>query len=262
MRKIILLLLCCSIVRVGFAQESFKNKRGITVTPEKGEISLGFDAVPVLKFAGSLFNDQNDAPYAGFTADNPLTISGKYVHKDNMAIRLKVRLGFGTEKSDTLVARIGSTNTAEKVSNETKVNRSSIAIGAGVQKWRGKGRIRGFYGGEGMLKVSTEKTNYAYGNALSNENQTPRISSEKPGNVVGFNLRGFIGVEYFFAAKASLSAEFGWGPEFEVSLRGAQETETWNGVQAETNIVETGKSSSFYFDNDNAEGAIQLNFYF
>ena len=262
MKKIILLLLCFSFARVGFTQDAFKNKRGETVTPEKGEISIGFDAVTVLKFAGSLFNDQNDTLYAGFTADNPLTISGKYVHKDNMAIRMKVRLGFGTEKSDTLVARIGSTNAAEKVSNETKVNRSSIAIGAGLQKWRGKGLIRGFYGGEGILKINTEKTIYSYGNPLSNENQTPRTTSEKPGNVVGFNLRGFIGVEYFFAAKASVSAEFGWGPSFEVTLRGAEETETWNGVQAETNIVETGKSSAFYFDNDNAGGALQLNFYF
>jgi len=38
--------------------------------------------------------------------------------------------------------------------------------------------------------------------------------------------------------------------------------ERWNGTSAEAIVTNTGKSSSFRFDNDNAAGAINLNVYF
>ena len=88
------------------------------------------------------------------------------------------------------------------------------------------------------------------------------FKSEKPGNTFGFHLRGFVGIEYFFAAKASLSAEFGWGPALSSTGQGETQTESWNGSSAETKVSNTGKSSVFSFDNDNANGAINLNFYF
>ncbi|MBL7923683.1 MAG: hypothetical protein JNL88_05755 [Bacteroidia bacterium] len=262
MYKAALLSVFLFFTTLSHAQEPFKNRDGLVITPEKGEMSIGFDAVPFLKFMGSLFNDDNSAPLADFTARHPLTFTSVYVYKENTAIRSKVRLGLGVEKTDTLVPRIGSTNPNETVSNETKVATSNITLGAGLQKWRGKGRVRGFYGGELLIKISTEKTTYSYGNAMSSENQATRTKSVKPGNNFGFNLRGFVGVEYFFAAKASLSAEFGWGPLLNTKSRGEVETESWNGSSAEATVTESGKSSSFQFDNDNAGGSLNLNFYF
>ncbi len=262
MKKTVLLASLLLSTSLSFAQEPFKNRDGIVITPEKGEIALGFDAVPFLRFMGSLFNDNNETPIAGFTAYHPLTITGLYVIKENTAIRGKVRMGFGVEKTDTLVPRMGSTNPNETVSDETKLSTSNITIGGGLQKWRGKGRVRGFYGGELLFKITTDKTTYSYGNPLSSENQVTRLKSSKPGNGFGFNLRGLIGVEYFFAAKASLSAEFGWGPTLQSKGRGEVETETWNGSSAESTVTNSGKSSNFLFDNDNASGSLNLNFYF
>ncbi|MFN8153041.1 MAG: hypothetical protein U0Y08_01980 [Bacteroidia bacterium] len=244
------------------AQNPIKNKDGVVLTPEPGEFALNIDAVPFLKYAGSLFNDQSDAPYASFGSNYPLTFTGLYMKKENFAYRAKVKLGFGVQKADSLVARIGSTNPNETVANETKLSTSNITLGAGIQKWRGKTRVQAYYGGEVLFSIGTEKTSYTYGNPLSSENQATRLKSEKPGNTFGFMLRGFVGIEYFFSPKVSLGAEFGWGPSILSTGQGETQSESWNGSGTEVTITNTGKSSEFVMDNDNSSGAINLSFYF
>lgn len=261
MKKILTSVLLIISMKLS-AQEALRNKNGLIITPEKGEFSLGFDAAPFLKYAGNLLGSGNDSPGALFGANSPLTVSGKYVKNDNTAYRMMVRLGMSVFKEDTLVPRLLSTNPNEKVSNETKTVSSNIVIGAGLQKWRGKSRVRGFYGGELLLGITTEKTTYSYGNELSQENQTQRLKLDKQGSGFSFHLRGLAGVEYFFAPKSSLSAEFGWGPRLVSTGRRERQTESWSGSGVETQTEETGKNSSFTFDNDNASGAINLTFYF
>ena len=245
-----------------WAQDPIKNKHGVVLTPEAGEFALNIDAVPFLKYGGSLFNDESNAPYASFGSNYPLTFTGLYMKKNNFAYRAKLKLGFGVQKYDSLVARIGSTNPNETVANETKLSTSNITIGAGIQKWRGKTRIQAYYGGEVLFNIGTEKTSYSYGNPLSSENQATRLKSEKPGNTFGFTIRGFVGIEYFFAPKVSLGAEFGWGPGFFSTGQGETQSESWNGSGSEVKITNTGKSSEFSMDNDNSSGAINLSFYF
>jgi hypothetical protein len=244
------------------AQDGIRNKKGTLLTPEAGEYSIGLDAVPFLSYAGSLFNDGSTPPTAEFSADNPLTLTGRYMKTADLAYRGKVRLGFGTSKSEVLVPRIGSTNLNEKVADETKVTSTAITLGAGLQKWRGKSRVRGFYGAEAMIGLTTLDSNFTYGNPLGAENQVVRKKSNKQGSTFSFQLRGFAGLEYFFAPKVSLSAEFGWGPTLQSTGRGELQEERWNGSAAESTVSNTGKSSQFLFDNDNAAGAINLNVYF
>lgn len=262
MKKLLLLSASLLWTAVLFAQQPIKNKHGVVLTPEVGEFALNIDAIPFLKFGGSLFNDQNESPFANFGVNYPLTFTGLYVAKENFAYRGKVRVGFGVQKEDSLVGRIGSTNPNETVSNETKVTSTNMTLGAGIQKWRGKSRVQAFYGAEALFSIGTEKTAYTYGNPLSSENQTTRLKSEKPGNTFGFMLRGFIGLEYFFSPKVSLSAEFGWGPSWLARGRGEVQTESWNGSGAELKISNSGKSSDFVLDNDNSGGAINLSVYF
>ncbi|MFM9056292.1 MAG: hypothetical protein ACKOQY_06335 [Bacteroidota bacterium] len=262
MKHLFTFVLLMGIIGISQAQNEIRNKKGVLVTPEAGEFSVGIDAVPFLRFAGSLFNDGSSPPSNDFTAGNPLTITGRYMKTADFAYRGKLRLGFGTSKSEELVPRIGSTNPNEKVSDETKVTSSNIAIGAGLQKWRVKSRVRGYYGEEAMIGVSTLDSNFTYGNPLGAENQVVRKKSNKQGSAFSFQVRGLAGVEYFFAAKVSLSAEFGWGPTFQSVGRGELQEERWNGTAAEAIVSNSGKSSSFSFDNDNAAGAINLNVYF
>ncbi|HOS49683.1 MAG TPA: hypothetical protein PLG57_13650 [Bacteroidia bacterium] len=263
MKKILLLSLCLSLAGISNAQEVLTDKQGHPILPKAGDYSLGFDAAPFITYFGNLFNHgSNNSPEALFTQQHPMTISGMYLKKDDLAYRGKIRVGFGTEKSDTMVQKNGSTNPNETVANETKRNTSNITLGLGMQKWRGYGRLRAFYGGEILFGVGTDKTTYTYGNALSNENQDTRNTSYKPGNTISFSLRGIIGVEYFFAPKVSFSAEYGWGPSVASKGQGELVREKWNGGGLETVTTNTGKSSKFLFDNDNNGGSINLNFYF
>jgi len=259
----LILALFLFIVQQLSAQEPLKNKNGVLVMPEAGELALGFDAAPFLRYAGNLLNGENNAPNADFMQAYPMTITGIYMKRNDFGYRASVRLGFGTEKSDTLVKREGSTNPNETVSNETKTNSSDITIGAGIQKWRGKSRFKGIYGAEFRFNIATEKTTYSYGNPLSAQSSTStRTISDKSGSTFGFMLRGFVGIEYFFAAKASLGAEFGWGPALQTKGRGEVKSESWTGNGVNDSVTETDKSSSFRFDNDNASGSINLRFYF
>jgi hypothetical protein len=255
-------LLFVLITNFSFAQETALIKKGRPILPAAGDLSLSFDAVPFLNYFGNFFSDKNNSPEAMFTKQHPLTFVGSYVKKDNLAYRAKIRVGFGTDKFDTLVQRVGSTNINEIVSNETKRSTTNITIGGGIQKWRGYDRLRAFYGGEILFGIGTDKTTYSYGNALSNENQDTRKLTYKLGNEYAFTLRGFIGVEYFIAPKISLNAEFGWGPALESRGRGELVSEFWTGGEVKQTTTETGKSKSFTLDNDNAGGAINLSFYF
>jgi len=51
------------------AQEPLKNKHGVLVMPEAGELALGFDAAPFLRYAGNLFNGDNNSPNAELYID-------------------------------------------------------------------------------------------------------------------------------------------------------------------------------------------------
>jgi len=264
MKKNILILFAISIACSSSAQQ-IMSKKGYPILPEKGDWSIGFDVVPFLEYTGNLFNNTNinKSPSADYKQNSPFAISGLYVKNENTAYRAKVRLGINKTKTDTLVGKAGSTNANETVVDETKVNNTNIVIGYGIQKWKGHGKVKGIYGVEGLLSITGNKTLYSYGNALSSQNQVQnRLKSNKTGTGFGFQIRGFIGVEYFFAPKMSLSAEYGWGPSINSIGAGEIQRESWNGNSVDTSIEKTGKSSEFGFDVDNAGGAINLSFYF
>ena len=212
-------LLACLLSQYVNAQTVLTSKSGKPILPEKNDLALTIDAVPFINFTGNLFNgSSNIAPEFLFAQRHPLTFSGLYLKENDMAYRMKVRIGFTSFKNDTAVAKNGSTNPNELVIDESIQKTSAITLGFGVQKWRGDGRVRAYYGGEVLYGVKTDKTTYTYGNELSNENQVTRNTLYKPGNTIEFCLRGFIGIEYFFAPKMSISGEFGWGPSVQSQI--------------------------------------------
>lgn len=262
MKNILLSSLLALSVSVS-AQDVLKTKSGKPILPAKNDFALNIDAVPFINFTGNLFNGSSSiAPQFLFSERHPMTLSGLYLKENDLAYRMKVRLGFSSFKNDTAVAKNGSTNPNELVIDESIQKTTAITLGFGVQKWRGEGRVRAFYGGEILYGVKTDKTTYTYGNELSNENQVTRNTLYKPGNTIQFSLRGFIGIEYFFAPKMSVSGEFGWGPAVQTRKAGELVREKWNGGDVEEIKTGTGKSSLFSIDNDNNGGALNLNIYF
>jgi hypothetical protein len=277
--KKILLVMSAIVVAAGVANaQDIMSKKGTPIVYEAGDWGLGIDANPFLDFAGNAFNhDNNNAPTWNFT-DFPMVITGLKVIDANTAYRGKLRLGFGSNKQAYVVNDdANQTATPTFITDEQKTSYSNITVGAGIQKMRGKHRVRGFYGVEALLGLEGSKTTNSYGNALSVANPDPttgipgqpsgpgRVTESKSGSSFMFSIRGFVGVEYFFAPKISLAGEFGWGPGLSSTAAGSTTIETFNSdgtAVTSISIDSPGKASSFSFDTDNNGGSLRMSFYF
>jgi hypothetical protein len=244
------LLIVAMMIGVTASAQDFNSKKGTPILPESGDWSIGIGASSTLNYFGNILNGTTDNSAPSFSWQSTSNvISGKMMKDANTAYRANVRLGFGSTKQENVGIDVDGDGVADIDSATYKTSGHNINLGAGIQMYRGKGRLRGYYGGEaniglGGSKVTVDATNYS--------------SEDKSGSTFSFEVRGFIGAEYFFAPKMSLSGEFGWG--LGLSSTGASESTTTVGGTSTT--VKGGKSSSFGVDTDNAGGSINLNFYF
>jgi hypothetical protein len=253
------------------------SKKGSPILPEAKDWSIGIDASSFFKYAGNLFNSSgNNSPAFNWTSTVfPQIITAKLVKDANTAYRLKLRLGLGSAKQEYEVPN--DLNPASTATDVEKISSTNIALSAGIQKWRGKGRLRGFYGAEfGLGLLGGSKDVHEYANAITSTNTNPSTAIPDVFDADGYRITevnekanfnigvgGFIGAEYFFAPKMSLSGEFNWRINY-WSYGATQTTaEKWNVNSVETKTtVSSGKGSSLGFDNGNAGGSIQMNFYF
>jgi len=265
-----------------FAQDEnagLVSKKGVPILPEAGEYSLGIDATPFFNYFGNLFNNTagNAAPTFGFTAAHPMQITGKYMVDANTAYRGIFRLGFTSVSVSEYVNDDSNTSsTPAYVEDKAKNSQMNIALGVGLEKRRGKGRLQGIYGAQAILSLATNKNTYEYGNTLSSSNTTPtyydwstqtvttgstRILEDKQGTIFGFNVQAFVGAEYFFAPKFSVSGELLYGLGIQSQGDGNQSVENWNGSKVEQ--LDTPVGGGFFFGFDTGvSGVLNLNFYF
>ena len=259
-----------------------KNKKGVEMLPKAKDLGLAIDAVPFLEFAGNIFNNtsDNDAPTFSFTEEHPLVITGKYVASANKYYRARARLGFSSDKTNYKVqddiATMSDPNSEATLDDEVVVNSTDIYLSGGIEYRRGRGRVQGFFGPEAGIGFSTMKTKHNFANNFTSSNTTPstsipgqsgvfpRTTEVKDGTTIMIGLRGFAGVEYFFAPLVSVSGEFGWGIMFNNTGEGAVSTEEWDGIanEVDSDTNNTGSATGFSLDTDNASGSININFYF
>jgi len=224
-KKVVLCALLFS--SASFFAQDLTSKKGETILPEAGDWAIQFDAAPFLNYAGNLFNSGTTAPGADFV--NSGTIVGKYFKDATTAYRVKLNIGLNS-----------------------------------FTERRGKGRLQGFYGGELLFMLSTAKTSYTYGNTYSPAG-TPAISSQVhgvdgstdakgsiSGSTIGFQLRGFVGCEYFIAPKISIGAEYGWGLGLSSQGTGSETSQQVNsgGTSMEDVVTETAGSNGFALGAD------------
>jgi len=244
-----LLILAMFIGSATIAQDNMTSKKGTPILPEAGDWSIGIGANSTLEYFGNLMNSgTNTAPSFDWQRE-PNVIRAKMFKDANTAYRVGLRLGFGSDKTTNAAPIVGDLK-------ETKTSAMDIDLSAGIEKRRGKGRVQGIYGGEAGINLGSGKTTKTY-NGNANVNDELEV---KEGGTFGFGVRGFIGVEYFFAPKMSVGGEFGWG--LNISSTGEKETTKADGNGGSLPSTKEGKSSSFGFNTDNASGAIVLNFYF
>jgi len=282
MKKLLITAALASTCIVAGAQDMM-SKRGTPILPEAGDWSIGADATSLINYFGNLFTKDANTSSA-LSSVEPFTITGLYVVDENTAYRAKIRIGYRSQKWENIVRDdvefvndVYATTIDEKKTSSTNFN-----LGVGLQKMRGKGRLKGIYGAEVGFGIGSSKDTYTYGNDITSTNLTPtttddwstipnggapllggRPAESKGGSEFSVNLNAFIGAEYFFAPKLSLSAEYGWGLEFISTGEGETSTEQWNVADAETETIAstTGKKTDMRLDVAPI-GSITLHFYF
>src|ERR1035437_1534273 len=246
----------------GNSQE-LKSKSGFAVLPETDDWSIGFDAMPVINYFGNVLNGNTNNTYGNpsWPYGYPMVLIRKWIKEDQMAWRGKVRIGFGSMSQDSILNDPHSTsNPPATYTNSYKNGHTNITLGFGMQKYKGAGRVQGYYGAEAWFGIgSTSKTNTLGTTADSvyflNVGQ-PFVTSISSGTTVSFGVRGFIGIEFFFAPKMSIGAEYGWGLGISSTGAGQMVSENWDFVTThalQTLTTKTGGSSTFGLDTDRSE---------
>lgn len=259
MKKLFLTAVLASAVAFANAQ-TLTSKNGTPILPESGDWSIGFDANPALRYFGNFFNQAGSNNVNMSYVENT-TIVGKYMKDATSAYRAKVALNFGSSSTEPGII-------ADSLNDPSKVKSSSnkITLGAGMQKYRGKGRLQGFYGAEAMIGLGGGKTTHEFAKTYDSNNQTQvnRVKEAKNGSSFDFGVRGFIGAEFFVAPKMSIGAEYGWG--ISIGSVGASETTVeaydFTSGTVKTTTTKGGKTSDFNVGVDNSSGSIILSLYF
>jgi hypothetical protein len=291
MKKAILALVLLSSM-ASYAQDNdpaFTNKRGVDLLPVAGDWGLGANAVPFLNYLGNSFNgsnsnfgisfngsNSNDMNFGFLNADQ--TIFGKYFLTDGKAIRGAARIGYSSINLYNPVPSMQASASPIFVEDRRQVNTSNYMLSGGLEFRRGHGRVQGYYGAEAFVGFASTNVTYEYGNALTASNpsvfftddwseggviqDSERTVEERSGMSTMFGVRGFVGVEYFFAPRISLAGEFGWGPAFMLQGEGTTLQERIDNNQLERRELPSGSQDGFSIDNDNLNGSIALMFYF
>ncbi len=283
MKKRLLFVAAILTATATFAQDGLTSKKGEAYLPEAGDWSIGFDASSFTTYVGNLANGGSNGALNMGWMNNTVgqEIRMKMFKDETTAYRLRGRIGTSST-TNTVNGKYDADadpSTADvDYSVETKVSQGfSVVLGAGIEKRRGNTRIQGYYGGEvyfGLLGGQTTTT--ADSRALSDDytggatsEATARETENKGGSTFTLGLGGFIGVEWFFAPKVSLGAEYGYGLGMRSTGEGEVTSEYWGiptGSTATTASLQTvtskgASSSAFSFDTQ-LRGNINLNFHF
>jgi hypothetical protein len=283
MKKRLLFVAAIVAASTTFAQDGLTSKKGEAYLPEAGDWAIGFDATNLTEYIGNLANGGNnngglDAAWMdNHKANNAyeFALMGKKFKDESTAYRLRARIGFGSTKQDNIFeATVAPATLPSEYTDSDKSSSMNIILGGGIEKRRGNTRVQGFYGAEAMIGFGTSTDKKEYGIGLS-DNYTnggnTRQTEDKKGTSIMFGARGFVGVEYFFAPKMSIAAEYGWGLSFMSQGEGEITTEKWGLAPGEavttadhlvTKTTKSGGNSEFKFDTDNMGGSINLLFHF
>ena len=236
MKKVIIsLCLCLGLTTFAVAQNTTEEvanprltKRGISYLPVAGDIAIGVNASPFLRYMGNAFNTSSNAAPVFNGVDN--TIYLKYFLEDNRALRVKFNFNVYQDKLKQTVGNdhaiyVDPTNVDATTIDTRSIFTNDYTLSLGYELRRGHGRVQGFYGAELILGYASGKDTYEYGNEITSSNQAPtfhnwgtslpsraiRATEYKQGSVLAAGVGAFVGVEYFIAPQLSIGGELGLG---------------------------------------------------
>ncbi len=262
------------------------NKKGQNILPAKGDFAISIDASPLFYYIGNMFNDNNDNNSPVMTG-HKYQVYGKYFLQDRQAIRFGLTVNTGTNIYKELVDDDSQPVTDPQNPNKTFVDvrnnkYTNVQFAAGYEFRRGYKRLQAFYGAELVFGVSSGSETFDYANAITSLNPKPsttnfgnnipftgiRTTSIKGGSKYDFGLGLFIGAEYFFAPKMSISGELGLRAGYGFYTQQVTTVETYDanlgGVQTVEirGRVENGDAAGYGEFWTNPMGTLGLTFYF
>ncbi|MCS6824668.1 MAG: hypothetical protein NZ529_10265 [Cytophagaceae bacterium] len=283
---------------------SLKNKNGYDILPQANDWGLGISASATLDYFGNLMNGNlyNGSASNAFAYPNSplpfslssyggLTLLGKKVLDESNAyrVRLLVLMSNLKETEKVLQDAIDADISYPVYVEDARITKNTaLMLGVGKEMRRGSHRVQGVYGGEAMIGFYSSTINYTYGNPMNINFPRPTISGlgyyyndnfpnlnllderivkEKSGLSGFIGVRPFIGVEYFFAPKISISGEFGYVLGYIKDISKDELTlERLNPTSAEVEkVIRTdnwNEQRSFGLGPENLNGSLNLLFYF
>jgi len=121
----------------------------------------------MFKAVGNLFHRSDSLSFS----QEDQTFVALYVKDAHTAYRIRARIGYHSNVADNKVPDDNSAGA--QVTDSWKENKFDITLGFGIQKSRGKGRLRGIYGGEFDFMYRSDKSTFSYANKFSQTNLTP-----------------------------------------------------------------------------------------
>lgn len=272
----------------------------VVYTPQQGEWAVGFTLNPILNFVGNMFNGTAgqifDSQSLGgqplATNANPtyplISIMGKYMVRDNVAIRANIGLLLNVNNRNFYVrddkAVLLDPLSVEKVTDKAHSGTYGGSVFIGAEYRVGKKRVQGVFGGGLNYAFSVYQAKYSYGNAITEANQTPtmgegmpaftqpvvympnaRTISQLSSGTHTIGLVGNVGIECFVAPKISLGLEANLAILYRVERPSYKQLEGYNlmtkEVQNYTDIADKS-ASGFVFGTQNVGANIFMNFYF
>lgn len=233
------------------SDKSLYNKNGKYILPESGDFSIGIGAIPYLEYFGNVFgkNDKNTLNI------DDADIYGRYYLDKSTAVRFNIFIKNSNKHEFAYVNDDALQNTnplsQAKLKDEENTKDNAWGIMLAYQKFRGYGRLRGFYGGQIGYIRDRKRIHYQYGNNITSTNQLPTISKGEiedgkrllEDNKTGTNnylLGAFAGVEYYFAPKMAIGVELRLNALLTFQGQSNKKYEQWDGEKViETNDVDS-----------------------
>ncbi|MFW5709971.1 MAG: hypothetical protein ACOCXW_00730 [Bacteroidota bacterium] len=251
------------------------NKKGTPILPRGGDIAIGTDALPYLRYLGNFFNgNTNNTLNLGSS-----TLYGKYFLTDNSAVRLLLHVSNSVSNNNYYV-RDDAAWFQDPLSNDQVIDTretmsSTLNLGAAYKKYRGYGRLLGFYGAQVSYYQNRTRYAYTYGNPITEMNPLPssqfgytnggRLLREDNGLYYSAGGGILAGAEYYFLPKICIGAEINLSFYYNWSTQEDSDFEKWDGSEVhEYTILDSPGSSGFGINTDRPStfGGLYLMFNF
>jgi hypothetical protein len=218
---LLLALICYGSASAQNASTSIKPDANKPVLPHAGSFGIGLEASPLFNYVGNLMSG------GGTNGLNPgmSSIFLKYYLTDMSAVRAILYANSSTSKAsdyvtDDAALSLYSHSTAQVIDLKTNT-RTNLGLSLAYQKYIGKKRLRGFYGGQLLTTYQSNGVYFTYGNPMNVSLPKPttsgtagsyyslneRLLSNNAASVFKFGMGGIAGIECYILPQVCIGGE-------------------------------------------------------